>query len=110
MHKSIPIIILSCLFIIAGVVGVIYHADDLKQIAVSREAFWVLLIRLLAIIGGVFALRRKNWARWLLLGWISYHVILSLYHPLSELLVHVVLLVAVAYFYFLSKTSSYFSK
>src|SRR6478672_2958458 len=102
MRRSIPVIILSCLFILAGVVGIIYHSDDLKILGRSSESFWILIIRVLAIIGGVFAIRRKNWARWLLLAWISYHVVLSLYHPLSELSMHAVLLVIVVYVFFLS--------
>jgi len=110
MRRSVPVVILSCLFVIAGVVGIIYHADDLRLFGTSREALWILIIRLLAIIGGAFAIRRKNWARWLLLGWISYHVVLSLYHPLTELSVHVVLLVIVVYIFFFSKSSRYFTK
>ena len=109
MRRSTPIIILSSLFIVAGIVGIVYHADDLKFLGKSNEAVWILVIRLLAIIGGVFALRRKNWARWLLLAWISYHVVLSFYHPLSELMMHVAFLAAVVYIYFLSKSSSYFT-
>ena len=108
--RSLPITIFSCLFAIAGVVGIIYHAADLNELGASSEVFWVLIVRLLAIVGGVFALRRKNWARWLLLVWVSYHVILSLYHPLSELIIHVVLLVAFVYVFFLSKSSSVFKK
>lgn len=110
MHRSIPVIVLSSLFIIAGIVGIIYHANDLKLLGTSSDAIFILVIRLLAIIGGVFALRRKNWARWLLLAWISYHVVLSLFHPLPELLMHVALLAAVVYVYFLSRSSSYFVK
>jgi hypothetical protein len=109
MHRSVPVIILSCLFVVAGVIGILYHADDLKLLGTSQEAFWILMIRLLAIIGGVFAIRRKNWARWLLLAWISYHVVLSLYHPLPELSMHAVLLGVVVYVFFLSKNRSHFN-
>lgn len=110
MNRFTPVIILSCLFIIAGTVGIIYHVNDLRLLSSSSDAVLVLVIRLLAIVGGVFALRRKNWARWLLLAWISYHVFLSLYHPLTELLLHTALLAAVVYIYFLAKSSSYFVK
>ena len=108
--RFLPILILSCLFIIAGAVGIIYHASDLNELGASPEVSLILIVRLSAIIGGVFALRRKNWARWLLLAWISFHVVLSLYHPLPELIMHVVLLVAVVYVLFLSKASSVFKK
>jgi hypothetical protein len=108
--RSLPIVIFSCLFVTAGVVGIIYHAADLTELGASVEVIWVLIVRLLAIVGGVFAIQRKNWARWLLFLWVCFHVALSLYHPLSELIVHVVLLVAFVYVFFLSKSSSVFKK
>ena len=32
---------------------------------------------------------RQNWARWLALAWIIFHVGLSLFHPIGELAFHV---------------------
>lgn len=109
-NRLLPITIFSGLFIVAGLVGIVYHSSDLKEIGASTEVLWVLFVRLLAIVGGVFAIRRKNWARWLLLAWVFYHVALSLYHPLPELIIHVALLIAFVYVFFLSKSSSIFKK
>ena len=38
----------------------------------------------------------SNWARWLAVVWIAYHVILSGFHSLNELAVHGALLAAFA--------------
>ena len=53
-------------------------------------------------------LRGRNWARWLLLIWIAYHVILSGVHSLSQLVVHGLLFAVVAYFLFRPRASAYF--
>jgi hypothetical protein len=87
----ISVAIISGLYIVAGVVGLAYHATDLAH-SPGYETFWVLLVRLLAVVGGVFALRGANWARWLLVAWISYHIGLSFYHGWSEVLVHTLFL------------------
>ena len=37
------------------------------------------LTELLAMVSGAFMLRGHNWARWLALAWIIFHVILSIF-------------------------------
>lgn len=69
--------------------GIIYHARELVNIFTDNEAILVLVIRILAIVGGVFTLRGANWARWLLTVWIVYHVVLSLSHSNMELIMHI---------------------
>ena len=108
--RPLPVILLSCLFIVAGAIGIAYHSSELKELGAAPDLIWVLVVRLLAIVGGVFALRGANWARWLLLAWIGYHVVLSWFHPLSELIMHVVLLIVVVYIFFRPKASAYFRK
>ena len=108
-RRPLSVTIIACLFIAAGVVGLAYHAGDFRTRPPLEYAF-VCFVRLLAIIGGVFILRGRNWARWLLLAWIAYHVVLSAFHELSGLVVHAVLLVVVAYFLFRPRASAYFRR
>jgi hypothetical protein len=53
-------------------------------------------------------LRGSNWARWLLLVWVAYHVILSAFHSLSGLAIHSLLFAVVAYFLFSPPPAAYF--
>ena len=107
--RPIAVTIISWLFIAAGAVGLAYHATEFKaQSPFENDAVLVCVIRLLAILGGVFALRGKNWARWLLLFWIAYHVILSAFHTVSELAMHGLLTAVTAYFLFRRQASAYF--
>ena len=97
------------LFIAAGVVGLVYHATELRIPGpVDPEQVWVLLLRLLAIVGGAFLLRGAGWARWLVLAWIAYHVVLSAFHSSSDTLVHAALLALVAYGLLRSDAAAYF--
>jgi hypothetical protein len=108
MKRPLSVTLISYLFILAGAAGIFYHASELKEIATRREVIWVLVVRLLAIIGGVFALRGANWARWLLVAWIVYHVILSFYHSTAELAMHVALTVVVLIALFYKRANAYF--
>src|SRR5436190_5188208 len=94
--RPLSITIIGWLFIATGVVGIAYHATELKaDRPFQYDVIWVCLVRLLAILCGVFLLRGSNWARWLLLVWIAYHVILSAFHSLSELIIHSLLFAVV---------------
>ena len=109
MKRPLSVTLISCLFIGAGVTGIIYHASELKDIATRPEVIWVLVVRLLAIIGGIYALRSANWARWLLVAWIMYHVILSFYHSTAELAMHAILAVVVLIALFHKGANAYFA-
>src|SRR5437867_10501293 len=101
--------VVSWIFVAAGVVGLAYHATEFKaQRPFDYDFLWVCFVRLLAILCGVFMLRGSNRARWILLVWIAYHVILSAFHSLSGLIIHALLFAVVAYFLFRPQASAYF--
>jgi hypothetical protein len=107
--RPLSVTLIGLLFLIAGVIGVAYHATDFKmQSPFPSELVWVLAIRFLAIVFAIFLLRGKNWARWLLIIWITYHVVLSGFHSSSQLIVHGLLLALVTYFLFRRSASIYF--
>ena len=107
--RPLSVTVISWLFVAAGTVGLAYHATEFKAgVPFQYDVFWVCLVRLLAILCGVSMLRGSNWARWLLLVWIAYHVILSAFHAVSELVIHGVLLAVIAYFLLRAQVSAYF--
>lgn len=108
MKRPLSVTLISYLFIAAGTAGIIYHASELREIATRSEVIWVLTVRLLAIVGGLYALRGANWARWLLVAWIVYHVILSFYHSAAELVMHAALTVVVLIALFYKAANEYF--
>jgi hypothetical protein len=106
-NRPPSVTVISCLFIAAGVVGLAYHAGEFTTRPPIEYAL-VCFLRLLAILSGAFMLRGHNWARWLLLAWIAYHVVLSAFHSLSGLVTHGLLFAVVAYFLSRPRVSAYF--
>jgi hypothetical protein len=94
MKRPIPVTILGCLFIGAGVIGLAYH---LSERPLDRWVVALSIIRILAVIGGVGLLVGQGWARWLMLTWLAFHVVVSAFHSLSEFVAHLTLMLVVAY-------------
>jgi hypothetical protein len=105
MKRPIPVTILGGLFVAAGLVGIAYHVSERP---VDTSIILITFIRIIAIVGGVFLLVGQNWARWLLVAWLAFHVVVSAFHSLSEMAAHAVLLIVVAYFLFTPPASAYF--
>lgn len=109
-ERPLSVTIISCVFIAAGVIGLVYHLAEFKlQHPFQYDVVWVALLRLLAIVCGVFMLRGSNWARWLALVWMAYHVIFSVFHSWHELAMHGLLFAVFAYFLFRPRAKEYFS-
>jgi uncharacterized membrane protein len=96
-RRPISVTLAAWLFVIAGTVGLAAHWSELAPAAaLAGDAIWVVIVRVLAIVAGVFLLRGAPWARWLALAWLAYHVALGAAHSPFELAVHAVFLVVVA--------------
>jgi hypothetical protein len=91
--RPIPVVVISLVLIATGAGALVSHTVD-------RDYVWVALESLAAIVAGVFLLRASNWARWLALGWIAFHVVVSFSHSGVEFAVHIVVFAAFAYFLF----------
>ena|SRR5215813_6092343 len=109
------ITIISWIFIAFG--GVSFLASLLpladsaaaQRIAARPFEYWLIpIVRILALLCGVFMLYGFNWSRWLLVVWVVYHVILSALHSPLELLVHSLLFAVVLYFVFRPQATTYF--
>jgi hypothetical protein len=102
---------IGLLFLAVGLGGFIHQVVEWRATGGFRQdRIWVLLVDSLAILGALFLFRAANWARWLLLAWMAFHVVVSAFHPLRELIIHALFLVALAYFLFRPPASLYFRK
>src|SRR5690349_20434966 len=99
MKRPASVTALGILFITAGAVGIAYHARDFKTLP-PLEYGLVCFVRLLAVLGGVFVLRGRNWARWLVVAWMAFHTALSVLHTPAELAMHAALLALIAWLLF----------
>lgn len=107
--RPLSVIVIACLYLVTGAVGFAFHFAAFKPEHPFRyDVVWASLVALIAILCGVYMLRGSNWARWLALAWIVFHVVLSMFHSWFELAVHSLLCAAVAYFLFRARANRYF--
>jgi hypothetical protein len=99
--RPLSFTIVGWLFIVTGVGGFIAHARSFSfSLPFESDMLWACGLSVLAVIGGIFLLRGDNWARWLCVAWMGFHVIISAFHSVSEVAVHALLFAAIAFFLF----------
>ncbi|HKF25543.1 MAG TPA: hypothetical protein VKB24_06190 [Candidatus Acidoferrum sp.] len=107
MKRPWAVTVLGLLFILAGLVGLLYH---LGQDQLDWELVPISLLRLLAVVGGIFLLLGRSWARWLTAVWLGIHVLVSAFYSFEQMAAHAVLLVIVTYFLFKEPEANYFRR
>lgn len=119
MPRPRSITVIAWIFVAAGVVGLL---NDLWPLLTSGAAAQLAKLksdgfadlgpawttRLLAIVGGIWLLRGRDWARWLLVLWMVFHIVLSLFESWEKLLVHCVIFLPILYFLFRNTAQVYF--
>ena len=105
--RPIYVTALGYLLIAAGAIGIVYHFTEFKSTPPS-EYLLVLVVRLIAIVSGVYLLRGKDWARWLSIAWIACHLVISIFHTKQGIVVHAVVLIAFAVLLYLPVANQYF--
>jgi hypothetical protein len=111
MKRPTSITILASVYLMVGTAGFAVHFSEI----LARHAFQygdalVELTELIAIVCGVFILQGRNWARWLALAWIAFHVAFSLFDSLQKAAVHGLFFVLIAYFLFRPDARTYFRR
>lgn len=108
------ITVISWIFIafgsIALLIGLLPNVNTTaaQRIAELKGHWYVHVSRMVMVLGGLFMLYGFNWARWLLVVWLVFHVIISVLHSPFQLLVHSLLFAVVLYFLFRPLASAYF--
>jgi hypothetical protein len=100
-----PITIISWFFIIFGSIALLSGVLPFRDL---MSHWYVHLSRFLMIVAGIFMLKGYNWARWLLVLWIAFHIVISALHSALFLLMHVVIFSVILYFVFRRQSSAYF--
>jgi len=113
--RPLSLTIIGWLFIVFGLVSFIYgfrpqprpagHAGDSHFF----DTWFVPVIRALASVSGLFILFGLNWARWLLVVWMVFHIGISvLAHSLEAFLMHCIIFGAIGWFLFRPQASAFF--
>lgn len=119
MSRPRSITIIAWLFVAAGIAGLL---NDLWPLLTSGAAAQIAKLksdgladlgpawttRLLAIVGGIWLLRGRNWARWLLVAWMIFHIGMSAFESWEKLVFHCVIFLPIFIFLFRSTAQLYF--
>lgn len=101
--------ILGCLYLAVGAISFVYHFTEIRARGALRyDDVLVEMVGLAALAGGTFLLRGCNWARWLALAWIAFHVVLSAFHTWREFAMHALFCALIGWVLFRPAASRYF--
>ena len=105
MKRPFEVTVLGWLFIVVGIASTVYHV---WKGSLDRWIAPILLVGAIAVVAGIFLLRGARWARWLILAWLAFHVVVGALNSLQDALPHLVLFLVVGYFLLGPPTSKYF--
>jgi hypothetical protein len=106
-RRPIAVLLLSCLYIAAGTIE--FVANFPKLMALQGESILIELTELLGIFAGVFMVRGRNWARWLALVWMAFHVAIS-FPVIPQVVPHSIIFTGSAWVLFRPDARRYFTR
>ena len=99
----VSVILIACLYLAVGVGGFVAHFGDRG----APDWIWVEVTESIALVCAVFLLRGHNWARWLAIAWMAFHVAIS-FGDWSKLGIHSLFLVLIVWCLFRADASRFF--
>jgi len=101
--------VISFFFVAVGIISTALHVWQFDITRPSQlEETGIYAIGAAAVVAGIYMLQGRNWARWLALGWISFHVIVAAFNRPLGLLVHGVFIALLAWFLFRRESQEWF--
>ena len=105
-RPPVPVLIVAGAYLAVGILGFVAHFQEF--LTTPSEGVWIELTELVAVVTAVFLFRGRNWARWLAVAWILFHVILSAFGNIRELSMHVALTLLIVWLLFRQATARWF--
>jgi len=107
--RPLSVTLIAILYLAVGIAGFIGHGREaLAAKSLPADSIAIELTEFAAVVCGAFMLRAQNWARWLALAWMAFHVVISVFHPWRELVIHAVFLLLIAWILFRPPAGRYF--
>jgi hypothetical protein len=105
-RRPLSITIISWIFIVFGSIALL---SGVLPLADLKSHWYIHLSRILQIVAGVFMLYGRNWARWLLVAWIAFHLVVGAMHGIGALMMHIVIFSVILFFVFRRDANEYFA-
>jgi uncharacterized membrane protein HdeD (DUF308 family) len=111
--RPLSITIIGWIFVIFGSIALVsgllpmVNATTAQRVA-DLKSHWIIHVsRTAQIVAGLFLLRGRNWARWLLVVWIAFHIVIGALHGVLQLSLHVAIFSVILFFLFRKPASEY---
>ena len=104
--RPLSVTLIACLYLLVGALGLAVHFHEF--LTRQPDWGWIVLTEALAVLIGIFLLRGQNWARWLAIAWIAFHVGLSVHGPVRALILHTAFLALITWALFHAAARRYF--
>ena len=102
--RPVSVVVIAVVYLLIGAVGFIHHFSEIT----APDGIGIEVTELLAFVAGVFLLFGQNWARWLAVAWIAFHVALSVLHSWQEAAIHAAFCAVIAWILFRPTANRYF--
>ena len=104
-QRPISVLVIAGLYIVVGAIGFVAHLHDLRH----PDGISIEVTELVGLLAGIFMLLGHNWARWLAVAWMAFHVAIS-FPEISKLAVHSLFLAAIAWLLFRPDARAWFRR
>jgi hypothetical protein len=109
IKRPIPVTVVGWLYVLVGVGSTTFHILEFrKHPPTLLAATGICGLGVAALIAGIFLLRGKDWARWLALLWMAFHVAVSALNSRDMLLMHAALFLLFLYILLGREARAYF--
>jgi len=114
--RPLSITLIAWLFLIFGSIALLsgllpLAGTNKAQLLAEFKTHWMVhLSRFAQIVAGLFMLRGHNWARWLMVAWIAFHIVVGALHGWVQLLTHVLIFSVILFFLFRPRANEFFAR
>jgi hypothetical protein len=108
--RPVAVTIIAWIYIVMNIVGFVYHAREFTLHPFASGIVAIELVRVLGFVAGVWMLRGANWARWLALAWMAFHVGISYLNGWDKVVTHAVFLVVIGFFLLRTSANEFFQR
>ena len=114
--RPFSITLISGFFILGGILALGRDLQPMllvtaaERIADLKSHWMVHLAHVTQIVSGIFLLRGHNWARWVLVVWIGFHIAISVLHSAVQFAVHVLIFSVILFFLFRRPASEFLAR
>ena len=106
--RPISVTVLAWLFIAVGIIAFVRNFSGILHF--EKDGFLIEFVELVGLTAGIFMLRRQNWARWLAIVWMAFHVVVAAFAHAQGLLFHVLIFLGITCLLLRSDATQYFRR